>query len=50
MNRFSNSAFGILLVCFVSAASANDIAPSGTLRAVYLGTNPAQAVRDPASG
>jgi polar amino acid transport system substrate-binding protein len=31
-------------------AAANDVAPTGTLRAVYLGTNPAQAVRDPATG
>jgi polar amino acid transport system substrate-binding protein len=29
---------------------ANDVAPGGTLRAVYLGSNPAQAVRDPATG
>ena len=33
-----------------SAFAASDAAPSGTLRAVYLATNPAQAVRDPASG
>ena len=32
------------------AAMAGDIAPLGTLRAVYLGTNPAQAMRDPATG
>lgn len=31
-------------------ARANDVAPGGTLRAVYLGTNPAQTVRDPATG
>jgi polar amino acid transport system substrate-binding protein len=31
-------------------AVAGDIAPGGTLRAVYLGTNPAQAMRDPATG
>ena len=29
---------------------AGDVAPGGTLRAVYLGTNPAQAMRDPATG
>jgi polar amino acid transport system substrate-binding protein len=40
-----------LLACGVPiAAGANDVAPGGTLRAVYLATNPAQAVRDPASG
>jgi polar amino acid transport system substrate-binding protein len=32
------------------SALAGDVAPSGTLRAVYLGTNPAQAMRDPATG
>ena len=30
--------------------AANDLAPTGTLRAVYLGTNPAQAMRDPSTG
>ena len=39
-----------LLACGVPIAAANDVAPGGTLRAVYLGTNPAQAVRDPATG
>jgi polar amino acid transport system substrate-binding protein len=34
-------------VAFPRWASANDIAPGGTLRAVYLGSNPAQAVQDP---
>jgi polar amino acid transport system substrate-binding protein len=29
---------------------AGDIAPGSTLRAAYLGTNPAQAMRDPATG
>ena len=33
-----------------SAFAASEVAPGGTLRAVYLATNPAQAVRDPASG
>ena len=31
-------------------AMAGDVAPGGTLRAVYLGTNPAQAMCDPATG
>jgi polar amino acid transport system substrate-binding protein len=31
-------------------AADRDIAPGGTLRAAYLGGNPAQAVRDPATG
>src|SRR5436305_12505995 len=29
---------------------AGDIAPGGTLRAIYLGSDPAQAMRDPATG
>jgi polar amino acid transport system substrate-binding protein len=38
------------LLFFSSLALAQDIAPNGTLRAAYLANNPAQAVRDPASG
>ena len=37
------------LACGTSAM-AGDIAPGGTLRAAYLGTNSAQAMRDPATG
>jgi polar amino acid transport system substrate-binding protein len=37
------------LTCGTSVM-AGDIAPLGTLRAAYLGTNPAQAMRDPATG
>lgn len=33
-----------------AAAAAGDVAPGGTLRAAFLMTNPAQAVRDPATG
>jgi polar amino acid transport system substrate-binding protein len=42
----------LLLILLPSAAlaDANALAPGGTLRAVYLASNPAQAVRDPASG
>jgi polar amino acid transport system substrate-binding protein len=39
-----------LLTAFVAPAAADDIAPGGTLRAVYIATNPAQATRDPATG
>jgi polar amino acid transport system substrate-binding protein len=39
-----------LLASGPGSAQPNDIAPTGTLRAVYLATNPAQARRDPASG
>ena len=40
----------VLILLNASAAFASDIAPTGTLRAAYLANNPAQAVRDPASG
>ena len=43
-------ALAIFTMLSLSAASANDLAPSGTLRAVYLGGNPAQAVQDRATG
>jgi len=38
-----------LLVATNASALASDIAPTGMLRAAYLASNPAQAVRDPAS-
>lgn len=42
---------GTVLLAFISSvAAANDIAPGGTLRAVYLGSNPAQAVQDRTTG
>jgi polar amino acid transport system substrate-binding protein len=42
----------LALVLFpsVALADAGALAPTGTLKAVYLANNPAQAVRDPASG
>lgn len=44
----------IILIFFCAtvgpAVAQGDVAPSGTLRAVYLGSNPAQAVRDSATG
>jgi polar amino acid transport system substrate-binding protein len=33
-----------------AAHAADDLAPGGTLRAAYLATNPAQAVKDPVTG
>jgi polar amino acid transport system substrate-binding protein len=39
-----------LFIATSASALASDIAPTGTLRAVYLASNPAQAARDPASG
>jgi len=49
MRLFAVAMLAVLLGCPAPAA-ADDIAPTGTLRAVYLGTNPAQAMRDPATG
>ena len=49
MRMFAFAMVAILIGCREPAA-ANDLAPTGTLRAVYLGTNPAQAMRDPSTG
>lgn len=45
-------AAALMLVLLPSLESADtaDLAPGGTLRAVYLAGNPAQAVRDSATG
>jgi len=48
--RFRAIAACTLAAAFSAPSLADDIAPTGTLRAVYLASNPAQAVRDPASG
>lgn len=55
MKIFAGLAFALILSGAQPAWAdarddARDIAPGGTLRAVYLGGNPAQAVRDPATG
>ncbi len=55
MNHVASAkiAIGMLVLGLLghrACAADNDIAPRGTLRAVYLATNPAQAVRDPATG
>ena len=47
--HFARVALGFLLVG-AGTASANEIAPGGTLRAGYLASNPAQAVQDRATG
>lgn len=39
-----------ILASFAGAAAANDLAPSGTLRATFIATNPVQAVTDAATG
>ena len=50
--RMTGKALVFVLALLASRASADTsaLAPGGTLRAVYLASNPAQAVRDPASG
>jgi polar amino acid transport system substrate-binding protein len=46
--------FGFAIVVILAGCPAltvaNELAPTGTLRAAYLSTNPAQAMRDPATG
>ena len=49
MHRRTIGILGPLLIA-AGPALAGDLAPTGTLRAVFLASNPAQAVRDPASG
>ncbi len=41
---------GFLLALTASALAQADVAPTGTLRAAYLATNPAQATKDPQTG
>jgi polar amino acid transport system substrate-binding protein len=48
--RWKSLVTATFLLAAGSPAPANDLAPTGTLRAVYLASNPAQAVRDPATG
>src|SRR5436305_7022160 len=49
MRFFRLMVIAAALACGTSVM-AGDIAPGGTLRAIYLGSNPAQAMRDPATG
>src|SRR5438874_7784784 len=49
MRTFRLVMIAAALACDTSVM-AGDIAPGGTLRAIYLGGNPAQAMRDPATG
>jgi len=42
--------FAAALLALCACAHANEVAPTGTLRAAYIGGNPAQAVQDKASG
>jgi polar amino acid transport system substrate-binding protein len=48
--RVARGPAGLLLFLLALPAGAAEIAPGDTLRAVYLSTNPAQAIRDPVSG
>ena len=41
---------GFLIAGIAIAYAQADIAPTGTLRAAYLATNPAQAIRDAHTG
>jgi len=50
MKRFALAMIALGWLGHPAAAADSQIAPGGTLRAVYLATNPAQAVRDPATG
>jgi polar amino acid transport system substrate-binding protein len=49
MRMFAFATLAILIGC-PEPTTANDLAPTGTLRAAYLSTNPAQAMRDPSTG
>jgi polar amino acid transport system substrate-binding protein len=49
MRRFWLAVFATMFAG-QSGALADEIAPTGTLRAAYLGTNPAQVTRDPRTG
>jgi polar amino acid transport system substrate-binding protein len=50
MRKFFQALTAFALTTATAAAADTEIAPGGTLRAVYLATNPAQSVRDPATG
>jgi hypothetical protein len=49
--RHAAIALALLGVALLASqqASANDLVPTGTLRATYIGTNPVQAFVDPAT-
>jgi polar amino acid transport system substrate-binding protein len=50
MKLLASAVAGLLAWGSASASAQNAIAPGGTLRVVYLGNNPAQAVRNPTTG
>jgi ABC-type amino acid transport substrate-binding protein len=47
MNRVTIAAVLLAALSASSQASANDLVPTGTLRATYIATNPVQAFVDP---
>src|SRR6516162_10717166 len=49
MRMFALATTAIIAACPVPVA-ADELAPTGVLRAAYLATNPAQAMRDPTTG
>jgi polar amino acid transport system substrate-binding protein len=49
MNRVTIAAVLLTALLASSQASANDLVPTGTLRATYIATNPVQAFVDPAT-
>ena len=50
MRRFAVGAVMIFAACaLVNPAQADDLVPTGTLRATFIGTNPVQATVDPAT-
>lgn len=50
MKKLIAFALVVAIGASLESAVADDLAPGGTLRAAYLATNPAQAVKDPATG
>jgi polar amino acid transport system substrate-binding protein len=50
MIRFFPALVAASLASIAGAAPANDLVPTGTLRATFIASNPVQAVTDPATG
>jgi polar amino acid transport system substrate-binding protein len=49
MSRFL-PAIATLIACLTGVATADELSPTGTLRAAFIATNPVQAVTDPQTG
>ena len=50
MKNLLIAAAAVLCASAATARAQGDIAPTGTLRAAYLSTNPAQSTKDPQTG